>query len=211
MLEILVEVESLVTLVTIFAGGFLPPLLLSLCILEGAMRKDAAEIVVFSGLAVAATAGAIWVARMARVAINESSPRLAAMLTASRRIVRRRNVRIMPAAPLAVLIAGQLPRIPWLLRPVVSLWWTAHFAGAAALGVLAYDCLLRLLKDAPFQQQLFLPLGFYIPLLFAANLYLLLAAAVFFRNPVVHAKLWRWRLVIDLALSLIAWKLGLHR
>ena len=59
MLEPLVEAESLLTLVTIFAGGFLPPLLLSILILEAAMRKDAAEIVVFSSLAIAASAGAI--------------------------------------------------------------------------------------------------------------------------------------------------------
>jgi len=210
-LEIMVEVESLLTMVTIFAGGFLPPLLLSMLILEGAMRKDAAEIVVFSSLTIAASVGAIWVARMARAAINDSCPRLAAVLGASRRIVLSRDARIVPTAPLAVLIAGQLPPIPWLLRPVVGLWWTAHFAGAAALGMLAYDSLLGSLKGAPFQQQLFLPLGFYVPLLFAANLYLLLAAAVFFRNPAVHTELWRWRLVIDLALGLVAWELGMHR
>ena len=211
MLGILVEVESLLTLVTIYAGGFLPPLLLSTLILEGAMRKDAAEIVIFSSLAIAASAGAIWVARMARAAINDSCPRLAAMLGASPRIVFSLDARIVPTAPLAVLIAGRLPRIPWLLRPVVSLWWTAHFAGAAALGMLACDFLLRILKGAPLQQQLFLPLVFYVPLLFAANLYLLLAAAVFYRDPAVHARLWSWRLVIDLALGLVAWELGMHR
>ena len=171
-LEILDEAESLLTLVTIFAGGFLPPVLLSMLIHEGAMRKDATEIVIFSSLTIAASAGAIWVVRMARAAMYDSCPRLAAMLGASRRIVLSPNARIVPTAPLAVLIAGQLPRIPWPLRPAVGLWWTAHFAGAAALGMLAYDFLRGILKGAPFQQQVFLPLGFYIPLLFAANLYL---------------------------------------
>ncbi len=88
MLEPLVEAESLLTLVTIFAGGFLPPLLLSILVLQAA-SKDAAEIVVFSSLAIAASAGAIWVARMARAAMNDPCPRLAAMLGASRRLVPR--------------------------------------------------------------------------------------------------------------------------
>jgi hypothetical protein len=198
-------------LVTIFAGGFLPPLLLSVFIIEGAVREDAAEIVVFSSLAMAASAGAIWVAKTARAAIIDSCPRLAAMLGASRPIVRSFDAHIVPTAPLAVLIAGKLPPIPWLLRPVLGLWWTAHFAGAAALGTLAYDCLLEILKGAPFQQRVFLPLGIYVPLLYAANLYLLLAAAVFFRNPTVHTRLWRWRLVVDLAFALIALQLGMRR
>ena len=74
--EILVEAESLVALVAILAGGFLPPLLLTPLIVEGAMRKDTAEIAVFAGLVVAAAAGAIWVGRMARAAMANPAPAL---------------------------------------------------------------------------------------------------------------------------------------
>ncbi len=93
----------------------------------------------------------------------------------------------------------------------MGLWWTVDFRRRAALGMLAYDGLRQILKGGPFLQQVFRPLAFYVPLLFAANLYLLLAAAVFLRNPAVHARLWKWRLVFDLALALVAWELGMHR
>jgi hypothetical protein len=66
------------------------------------------------------------------------------------------------------------------------------------------------LKHAPLHQQLLLPLLLHLALLFAANLYFLLAVAVFFRDPSTHARVWSWRFIIDLALGLGALGLAMH-
>ena len=85
----------------------------------------------------------------------------------------------------------------------------AHISLVLRLWGYSQTIFCKVLEIAPLHQRL-LPLAFYLPLVFAANVYLLLAAAVFFRNPVMHTKLWQWRLVIDLAFSLLAWRLGMH-
>jgi hypothetical protein len=207
----LVEFESIVTLLATYAGGFLPPLLLGVVALaEGFGHGKLPFFVILVSLAAVTAVSAVWVSRMAHAALAVSCPGLAKLLGVAWRAVRHPEDQLPAAAPLAVVMAVRLPCIPWLLRPLVGLWWGAHFAGAAALAILVNQAMDEILKHAPMHQQVLLPLTMDLALLFAANLYLLLAVAVFFRNPAVHARLWSWRFVIDLVLVLVAWGLAVH-
>jgi hypothetical protein len=91
------------------------------------------------------------------------------------------------------------------LRLLVGLWWGAHFAGVAALGILVHDAMNEILKNAPQQAAARIALSLHLAFLFAATLYLFLSVAAFFRDPTAHARLCSWRFIIDLALSLVAW------
>jgi hypothetical protein len=211
--QVFVEFESVVALVVTFAGGFIPPLLFGLCgLIEAVTRRSAPEFIVMLILFVVTAANAIWVAGMARAALAESCPRVARLLECARRRRRGKHNEYQPASgePLAVVMARRLPRLPWPLRWLVGLWWGAQFAGVAALGIFIYGVLDMVLKNAPLHHRLLIPLSYHMALLFAANLYLLLAVAAFFRNPIVHAKLWSWRFIVDLTLSLAAWWLATH-
>jgi hypothetical protein len=210
--QILVEIESVVSLVSAYAGGFLPPLLLAVgALVAGTGRAQLPFCIILASCAAVTAVSAVWVARMAQAALAESCPRLARLLGGAHLAVWRPDSPLAPGTPLAVVMAYRLPRIHWLLRPVVGLWWGAHFAGVAALGIMVKDVLNEVLRHAPLFERVALPLSMHLILLFAANLYLLLAVAVFFRNPTVHGRVWSWRFMIDLAMSLLALGLATQR
>ncbi|MGO9109585.1 MAG: hypothetical protein ACLP9L_10150 [Thermoguttaceae bacterium] len=213
----LVEIESVVALLATCAGGILPPLLLGLFALAEGIGVMLAPgngklpfCIILVSLAVVTAANAIWVIGMARAALDESCPRLTEMLAETGRRVRRPKAPFAPSTPLPLVMALRLPSIAWLLRPLVGLWWGGHFLGIAAFGILVHDAFNEMLKHAPAYQRLFIPVSLHEALLFASNVYLLLAVAVFFRDPTAHAKLWSWRFIIDLALGLAAWWLAMH-
>jgi hypothetical protein len=207
----LVEFESLVALVATYAGGFLPPLLIAVFVLPQSIGHGFWSLCIIAVSLIAVTAAtAIWVAGMAQRALVEACPGLAWMLGKAARAMRTRDTRLAPGPPLAIVMAARLPRIPRLLRPVVGLWWGTHFVGVAILGMVVYGAMEEIFKHAPLYQRLLVPLALHLALLFAANLYLLLAVAVFLRDPTTHAKVWSWRFIIDLALSFVAWGLAMY-
>ncbi len=101
--------------------------------------------------------------------------------------------------PLAVVMTIRLPQIPWLLRPVLSVWWFAHFAAGAGFGFALYLATAKKLNGDPVT-RIIVPLLLDFGILFATNLYLLLAVAVLFGTPHLWLKLWRARFVFDLIL-----------
>lgn len=107
-----------------------------------------------------------------------------------------------PVAPaLALEMARELPRLPVPAGAVLCLWWLCHFGLAAAAGHASADFVSRSL-DRPTALTVFLiGLGLRIAFLFAANLYLVLAVAVVWRQPIVWQSLWRYRVPIDLLLA----------
>lgn len=106
-----------------------------------------------------------------------------------------------PAVPLAVAMARELRPLPWIISVPLSLWWIAHFGLALLLGHLA----ARLMAAALIVPGigLFLVVGavLHFGFLFAANLYLLLAAAVLRPSETFQHKLWNSRVWIDSLLA----------
>jgi hypothetical protein len=109
------------------------------------------------------------------------------------------GLRSQARLPLAVVMAIRLPNIPRLLRPIVSLWWLIHFAAGACVGLGVFLATQRGLQAYPIMRVL-VPLILDLGVLFAANLYLLLALALLFGTPHLWLKLWRMRLALDLVL-----------
>jgi hypothetical protein len=103
--------------------------------------------------------------------------------------------------PLALVMATQVPRIPVLLRPLLSLWWLAYFTAGGLGGWAVFAWARKVLVGAPVLRVL-LPVVLDFGILFAVNLYLMLAAAALIRQPMLWQRLWRWRLAVDLALTL---------
>jgi hypothetical protein len=103
--------------------------------------------------------------------------------------------------PLAIVMAAHLPRIPLLLRPLLSAWWLAHFAMGGLMGFGLCVGTEKLL--AAHHLAAALPLIVYLGMLFAVNLYLLLAIAVLFHRPRLWMKLWRNRLLADVIVAVI--------
>jgi hypothetical protein len=97
-------------------------------------------------------------------------------------------------------MALRWPRIPVVLQPFLSVWWLAHFGTAVALGLGVSLATKQLLAAHPFA-GVALPLLLDFGVLFAANLYLLMAIAMFGQRLALWLRLWRWRIVVDLALT----------
>jgi len=103
--------------------------------------------------------------------------------------------------PFALVVAAQLPPISPRFRPLLGLWCLAHFA-AGGFSALVCAMAHRALAVVPVERVL-VPSVSHFGVLFAVNLYLMLAVAVFIRQPAVLNRLWRWRLAVDLALILV--------
>jgi len=94
-------------------------------------------------------------------------------------------------------MAIRLPSLPVFLRPLLSIWWLGHFGAGVGLGLAVYLATERQLIGLPIARIL-VPLILDLGVLFAVNLYLLLALAVLFGTPHLWLKLWRARILLDL-------------
>ncbi len=114
-------------------------------------------------------------------------------------VVRRRLDPIIPQ------FAVRLGRMPWLLRPVATFWWLAHFAAAVGFAF-SIEALVAAANAGPFgwaaEAAAFIGVG--LTLAFACNLYgLLTLTAAGFDDGVVAA-IWRWRFGFELAVAVAA-------
>ncbi|MGA2583359.1 MAG: hypothetical protein ABSG31_08780 [Tepidisphaeraceae bacterium] len=108
--------------------------------------------------------------------------------------------------PLGLRIALIQRRPPLLLRPIVCLWWLAHFATAVLFALI----LAELKRDASgvvdtSDHVLLSVLTFLASLgiTYSANGYLLLAITALRRSRKVITTIWSWRLLLDVVLSLV--------
>jgi hypothetical protein len=105
----------------------------------------------------------------------------------------------------AVFEATRYPRLPWLLRPFLSLWWLAHFAGGVVVTVAAGQKWTRAAFDPKLAVvHTLLPYVLGLAYSFAGNLYLGLALGVMVRRPSLLERLWKWRLLTDILIMLAA-------
>jgi hypothetical protein len=105
----------------------------------------------------------------------------------------------------AIFQATRYPHLPWLLRPFLSLWWLAHFAGGVLITVAAAQRWTRAaFNPNDTLTQTVLPSVLGLAYSFAGNLYLGLALGVVMRRPLLLERLWKWRLLTDILIMLIA-------
>lgn len=100
---------------------------------------------------------------------------------------------------------------PIVLRPLLTVWWLAHFLiGVAAAVILNNLIVLDGSQDHSHAARIiaFLVTGFTIT--YSANMYLLLALrAIGFGERTIRL-VWRWRLVIDIGVIVLAGFYPLH-
>jgi hypothetical protein len=104
------------------------------------------------------------------------------------------------------LALGQLhPRLPLPLRPIAALGWLAHagFMMVSAVAMhAAVDTMNSYRADVGATAGLLL---LVFGLTFAANLYVVLAVSAVKKGSRLVALFWRWRILVDLALTLAPW------
>jgi hypothetical protein len=105
--------------------------------------------------------------------------------------------------PFVLAMAAQLTDWNWYWRPWLGLWWLAHFACAAALGHLVALEVTRGLNPQNFLGGVLLMTLTHFAFLFAANLYLILAARVVSPTPQLCLVAWRYRFLIDTVLAVL--------
>jgi hypothetical protein len=109
----------------------------------------------------------------------------------------------MPFAPKFALSLGNIPLI---FRPIVALWWAAHFLLAAFIAVMI-EVVSATQRDQTILTILVQTVVFFVisfTLAFGFNLYAMLTlTAIHARERTVNIA-WRWRLLLDLAIAGIA-------
>ena len=104
--------------------------------------------------------------------------------------------------PVAPEMALRQIRWPVLLRPVVFLWWGAHFLMAAAAGA----ALVYSQRDDSIVLWAQVAVRFLnFTAVYSANLFLLLAVTSLWRNRQLVGILWRWRLLVDAVITVGGW------
>jgi hypothetical protein len=104
-------------------------------------------------------------------------------------------------------VALRQPRWPRPVRPVLALYWAAHFLLGAGLAVGAERMGFEAARGKPLHESVrtMLLLGIAVfGFTYSANFYLLLALSVLTPSPAVLHKVWRWRVLIDVLLSGVA-------
>jgi len=193
-----VTIEAVFALVAAFFIGLPTPFLAAI-----AVAHAGRDVPIAVSVAVFVLTGylAITVVRVAARAVEGETPRspsFALMSSSSPLECFDANAYL----PLALAMSIRLPKWWMIVRPPIALWWLCHFVAAALLGHVTAKFIngvnnAMLLVAIPF--SLVMTLGF----LFAANLYLMLAFAVCFRDVRIWLICWRYRVVIDLILATV--------
>ena len=117
---------------------------------------------------------------------------------------------LIGVGPFAPLVALRLSRLPVLLRPVVATWWAAHFAMGLFLayvveaGTAGANFSGEPLRHPGWVGQFTAFVAVGLTYAFASNLYamLTLTALGFGRRTVFLV--WRWRILLDVAVAIAA-------
>jgi hypothetical protein len=103
--------------------------------------------------------------------------------------------------PLPVASAMRQHRLPWLLRPVLAIWWLLHFA-FGALGVLLAN---QISKSENLDPHEGVALGIFLAFAYglAANGFVVYAMASLVRSRRLLERAWSLRLFVDVGLALL--------
>ena len=113
--------------------------------------------------------------------------------------------------PLPLMFALHMRRWPMILRPVVGVWWTAHFLLGMVIALKIEMGLASAASEYGIQMQIVIFLAISFSLAFAFNLYAMLALAAFgFREQFIRSA-WKWRVTIDFVIAIAALVLPMER
>jgi hypothetical protein len=195
--------ESIVGLLAAFVIGFLPPILMGFGSLP--LLKNGKPLLAVLSLAGAVLAGcaAGYVAKLASRVVERKGSLWPADLPSSGESFQFPGTPAdPPAPPLVVAMVSQLRPIPLPVRTILGLWWFAHFAMAVVAGHFSAQLVTHALAGRGAATLFVVGVALHFAFLFAANLYLLLAAAVMIRVESLWHDLWNYRIPIDLYLAL---------
>lgn len=198
-IEVHVTFETTLGLLAAFFIGFFAPVASAIFILVGlAKHRPMMAGVAFMATLVSGQA-AIMIARMAAQASMGSLGGPLPTEASGRKT----------QLPFALAMAALLPHYSWFFRPILSVWWLAHFCGAAAFGHTVAMNLIQRLDAATAVLALPLAVLVHFAFLFASNLYLILAARAILRSPRFCVRVWQYRFVIDfvIAMALVIYSL----
>jgi hypothetical protein len=156
------------------------------------------------GPAVLTLALAVWVTRAACGALRRCYPELE---PAPRDVgPSRTDARPSPgdAEPFGVEMGLQAVRLPLFLRPVLSLWWFAHFIAGVLAAVTVHRSVAESFDRPGMLALIVLPLALNFAFNVAANLYLVLSVASLHADPWLLRKVWSARFAIDVVVMLVA-------
>jgi len=186
-----VTFETIIGLLAAFFIGFFAPVLFGIGLLSTLARGRWEWAIVCAGLALVTGRLAVLIMRLAAHASTGRWGESA-----------HDGGEPVVQMPFALAMAAQVPRWPIVLRTGVGMWWLAHFGGAALLAHALGTSLIRRL-DVP-TALIAVPLAVMVhfAFLFAANLYLVLAARMLSRQPSLCIFVWRYRFAIDFVVAL---------
>jgi hypothetical protein len=101
--------------------------------------------------------------------------------------------------PLPMAMAIRLPNWWAIFRPLIAIWWAAHFVVAAVFGHMTAKQ-VNGMNNASLGTVL-ISLGLMMAFLLAANLYLMLAIAVAIPKPRIWLIAWQYRFIVDLVIT----------
>jgi len=100
--------------------------------------------------------------------------------------------------PLAPMIAAAQPRLPWILRPLIALWWFLHMILISMLLVI-----FEFKMDHPRWGMMVFSFLFDWGMSYLAIIFLLLTTTAFSRNLVAVLWFWKHRVMWSLGISAI--------
>jgi hypothetical protein len=205
--------EAIAGVFAVFFIGFAPPVLALLFGLAALMNRENAEWLpawVCFPFCLASGALAIWLVRLVQRALYMCHPELRKydevmapqqkpLLTPfdSREPLEKMKL------PMAIVAGVSLPRVPFLLAIPLAVWWLGHAGTGVLIGFRLDDYMEKAFRGAPAWVKYVLPHVLNFGFSFAANIYLMLAVALFVRNTTVLRWIWRMRLLIDSILTAI--------
>ena len=90
------------------------------------------------------------------------------------------------------------------IRPVVAVWYAAHFAAAAAVAIAVESVVAGTVERVPKVVALLVFVGVGLTVVCSANLYGLLALTSLGPSERLVRGLWRWRVAVDLGVAIVA-------
>lgn len=205
--------EAILGTAAVFMIGFAPTILGVLFGLAALVNRENAEWLpawVCFPVAVVSGALAVWVARLIQRALYMCHPELRKLdqvLTRGQKSLMTPFETDQPVEtvhlPMAVVAGTSLPRVPVLAAIPLALWWLAHASTGVIVGLRLDRYMDQAFRGAPAGVKYVLPQVLNFAFSFAANIYLMLAVALFVRNTTWLLRLWKVRLFIDLVLTAI--------
>jgi len=203
--------EAILGTVAVFMIGFTPPLFALLFGIAALVNEEnASELPAWLCFSVclATAALAVWLVRIVRSALFACHPELRKL---DQTMSEAQTPLVSPfdsaapierlELPMAVVAGTRLPRLPILLRIPLALWWTAHFAAGAAIGLFGDYYARQAFAEAPGWVASAVPHVLSFGFSFAANIFLMLAIALFVHNTAMLLRIWKLRLLIDLLIT----------